>query len=288
LRVKAAEVESWQKKRTHWLTGVLSCRPLPCPPRQPGVGKTAIVEGLAQRIVMNDVPENLKVGGWAVAGRRGACGRGLGRTRGWARHERPACRAAGPGAPMNATPDPSRPASQPPPPLQGVRLIALDMGLLIAGAKYRGEFEERLKAVLQEVKDAKGRIILFIDEMHTVGGALGGGGGVRRPWRRRQSGWGPGASGRAPPLQAAPRLTRAPPAPPSPPPPSPTQVLGAGKADGAMDAANLLKPMLARGELRTIGATTLAEYRQHIEKDAAFERRFQMVLVSESLERITG
>ncbi|GBG00245.1 chaperone [Raphidocelis subcapitata] len=134
---------------------------------EPGVGKTAIVEGLAQRIVAGDVPENLK----------------------------------------------------------GVRLVALDMGLLIAGAKYRGEFEERLKAVLQEVKEAKGRVILFIDEMHVV--------------------------------------------------------LGAGKADGAMDAANLLKPMLARGELRTIGATTLAEYRQHIEKDAAFERRFQMVQVGE-------
>jgi hypothetical protein len=114
------------------------------------VGKTAIVEGLAQRIVAGDVPENLK----------------------------------------------------------GVRLVALDMGLLVAGAKYRGEFEERLKSVLQEVKEAKGRVILFIDEMHVV--------------------------------------------------------LGAGKADGAMDAANLLKPMLARGELRTIGATTLTEYRQHI------------------------
>jgi ATP-dependent Clp protease ATP-binding subunit ClpB len=134
---------------------------------EPGVGKTAIVEGLAQRIVMNDVPDNLK----------------------------------------------------------GVRLVSLDMGLLVAGAKYRGEFEERLKAVLSEVKEAKGRVILFIDEMHVV--------------------------------------------------------LGAGKADGAMDAANLLKPMLARGELRTIGATTLAEYRQHIEKDAAFERRFQMVQVGE-------
>ncbi|KIY97232.1 hypothetical protein MNEG_10728, partial [Monoraphidium neglectum] len=134
---------------------------------EPGVGKTAIVEGLAQRIVMNDVPENLK----------------------------------------------------------GVRLISLDMGLLVAGAKYRGEFEERLKSVLSEVKEAKGRVILFIDEMHVV--------------------------------------------------------LGAGKSEGAMDAANLLKPMLARGELRTIGATTLAEYRQHIEKDAAFERRFQMVTVGE-------
>ncbi|KAI8463666.1 MAG: P-loop containing nucleoside triphosphate hydrolase protein [Monoraphidium minutum] len=134
---------------------------------EPGVGKTAIVEGLAQRIVMNDVPDNLK----------------------------------------------------------GVRLVSLDMGLLVAGAKYRGEFEERLKSVLSEVKEAKGRVILFIDEMHVV--------------------------------------------------------LGAGKSEGAMDAANLLKPMLARGELRTIGATTLAEYRQHIEKDAAFERRFQMVQVGE-------
>lgn len=109
--------------------------------------------------------------------------------------------------------------------MQGVRLISLDMGALVAGAKYRGEFEERLKAVLNEVKEAKGKVILFIDEIHLV--------------------------------------------------------LGAGKAEGAMDAANLLKPMLARGELRTIGATTLGEYRQHIEKDAAFERRFQMVLVGE-------
>lgn len=134
---------------------------------EPGVGKTAIAEGLAQRIVKNDVPVNL----------------------------------------------------------QGVRLINLDMGALVAGAKFRGEFEERLKAVLAEVKEAKGKVILFIDEIHLV--------------------------------------------------------LGAGKAEGAMDAANLLKPMLARGELRTIGATTLAEYRQHIEKDAAFERRFQQVLVGE-------
>jgi len=130
------------------------------------VGKTAIVEGLAQRIVMGDVPDTLKC-----------------------------------------------------------KLISLDMGSLVAGAKYRGEFEERLKAVLAEIKAADGGIILFIDEIHLV--------------------------------------------------------LGAGRADGAMDAANLLKPMLARGELRCIGATTLAEYKQHVEKDSAFERRFQQVLVSE-------
>ncbi|KAJ3302161.1 hypothetical protein HDU76_005569 [Blyttiomyces sp. JEL0837] len=133
---------------------------------EPGVGKTAIVEGLAQRIVRKDVPESL----------------------------------------------------------QG-KLYSLDMGALIAGAKYRGEFEERLKAVLKEVKDAEGGIILFIDEIHLV--------------------------------------------------------LGAGKTDGAMDAANLLKPMLARGELRLIGATTLSEYQKYVEKDAAFERRFQQVLVTE-------
>lgn len=132
----------------------------------PGVGKTAIVEGLAQRISRGDVPESLKC-----------------------------------------------------------RLFSLDMGALVAGAKYRGEFEERLKAVLKEVQDAKGEIILFIDEIHLV--------------------------------------------------------LGAGKAEGAMDAANLLKPMLARGELRCIGATTLEEYRKHVEKDAAFERRFQPVYVGE-------
>ncbi len=133
----------------------------------PGVGKTAIVEGLAQRIVRGDVPEGLKD-----------------RT-----------------------------------------IFALDMGSLVAGAKYRGEFEERLKAVLQELKAAEGRILLFIDELHTV--------------------------------------------------------VGVGAAEGAMDAGNMLKPMLARGELHCIGATTLAEYRRHIEKDAALERRFQPVLVDE-------
>jgi ATP-dependent Clp protease ATP-binding subunit ClpB len=134
---------------------------------EPGVGKTAIVEGLAQRIHRGDVPEGLK----------------------------------------------------------GKRIIALDMGALIAGAKYRGEFEERLKAVLKEVQEAQGQIILFIDELHTI--------------------------------------------------------VGAGKAEGAMDAGNLLKPMLARGELHCIGATTLDEYRKHIEKDAALERRFQPVFVDQ-------
>ena len=134
---------------------------------EPGVGKTAIVEGLALRILNGDVPESLK----------------------------------------------------------DKKLLSLDMGALIAGAKYRGEFEERLKAVLQEVTGAEGSIILFIDEMHTL--------------------------------------------------------VGAGKADGAMDASNLLKPALARGELHCIGATTLDEYRKHVEKDAALARRFQPVFVSE-------
>ena len=134
---------------------------------EPGVGKTAIVEGLAGRIVRGDVPEGLK----------------------------------------------------------NKRIVALDMGALVAGAKYRGEFEERLKAVLKEITDAEGQVILFIDELHTV--------------------------------------------------------VGAGAAEGSMDASNMLKPMLARGELHTVGATTLDEYRKYIEKDAALERRFQTVLVGE-------
>src|SRR6187401_435856 len=134
---------------------------------EPGVGKTAVVEGLAQRIIRQDVPEGLK----------------------------------------------------------NKKIVALDMGSLVAGAKYRGEFEERLKTVLKEVADAQGQVVLFIDELHTV--------------------------------------------------------VGAGAAEGAMDAANMLKPMLARGELHTIGATTLDEYRKYIEKDAALERRFQPVNVGE-------
>ena len=134
---------------------------------EPGVGKTAIAEGLAQRIVAGDVPEGLR----------------------------------------------------------DRRVVALDIGALVAGAKYRGEFEERLKAVLKEIGDARGQVVLFLDELHTI--------------------------------------------------------VGAGASEGAVDAANLLKPMLARGELRAVGATTLDEYKKHIEKDAALERRFQPVLVGE-------
>ena len=134
---------------------------------EPGVGKTAILEGLAQRIIQDDVPTSLK----------------------------------------------------------GKTIYELDMGALVAGAKYRGEFDERLKAVLNKIKDSDGKIILFIDEIHLI--------------------------------------------------------VGAGRSDGALDASNMLKPMLARGEIDCIGATTLNEYRQYIEKDRALERRFQPVMVNE-------
>src|SRR5436309_3751500 len=152
---RCTQVLSRRTKNKHVLVG------------EPGVGKTAIVKGLAPRIVAGDVPDSQKE----------------------------------------------------------KKIVALDLGALIAGAKFRGEFEERLKAVLQEVTKAQGRIILFIDEIHTL--------------------------------------------------------VGAGKAEGAMDAGNMLKPMLARGELHCIGATTLDEYRKYIEKDAALERRFQKVYVGE-------
>ncbi|MEO6654018.1 MAG: Clp protease N-terminal domain-containing protein, partial [Ilumatobacteraceae bacterium] len=161
---------------------------------EPGVGKTAIVEGLARRISDGDVPEGLK----------------------------------------------------------GKRLISLDIASMLAGAKYRGEFEERLKAVLKEITDAAGQVITFVDELHTIVGAGGAEGAMD-------------AGNMIKPMLARGEL----------------RMIGAGKSEGAMDASNLLKPALARGELHCVGATTLDEYRKHVEKDPALQRRFQPVFVGE-------
>ena len=170
-----------------------------------------------------------------------------------------------------------------------MRIISLDMGSLVAGAKYRGEFEERIKAVLKEVADARGSVILFIDgaprappsrtfalacdgSVHAPvdGSGLLAAAASGRAKRRNRTRRPPHPGSHPCPAPAAHR-------PPAPRPPEIHLVLGAGKTEGAMDAANLLKPMLARGELRLVGATTLNEYREHVEKDAAFERRFQQV-----------